>query len=245
VVSVVLPTYNERDNIRALITDLLACVPEPLEVLVVDDDSPDGTWQVVREMQATEPRVRVLRRLGERGLASAIADGIAASRGDIVVWMDCDFSMPPATVPQLLAALRNADLAFGTRYAPGGADARESWLRSLPSWGLNLLATVILDSALRVEDYTSGFIAVRREVLDRVPILRQAVYGEYFIPLLHGAKRQGLRIARVPYHNVPRRQGKSKAETNLARLGELGWAYLKTLLGLRFGSSESRLEKFG
>lgn len=238
-VSIVLPTYNERDNIRDLITDILACVPDPLEVLVVDDDSPDGTWQVVREMQATEPRVRLLRRLGERGLASAIADGIAASRGDIVVWMDCDFSMPPSVIPQLLAAVRSADLALGTRYVPGGADARGSWLRSLPSWVLNLLATVILESALRVEDYTSGFIAVRRTVLDRVPIFRQAVYGEYFIPLLHGARQHGFRIARVPYRNVPRRQGESKAETNLARLGELGWAYLKMLLGLKFTRQRS------
>jgi len=105
-VSVVLPTYNERDNIYPLIQALLNHLADASpEIIVVDDDSPDGTWQVVAEVAAQDERVRLLRRLDERGLTSAIAAGIEQARGDIVVWMDCDFSMPPEVVPRLVAAI--------------------------------------------------------------------------------------------------------------------------------------------
>jgi len=116
-VSVVLPTYNERDNIYPLIQALLNHLADASpEIIVVDDDSPDGTWQVVAEVAAQDERVRLLRRLDERGLTSAIAAGIEQARGDIVVWMDCDFSMPPEVVPRLVAAVDGGyDLAVGSR----------------------------------------------------------------------------------------------------------------------------------
>ena len=93
-VSVVLPTYDERDNIGPLIEGILDHVQRPVEIIVVDDDSPDGTWQVVQEM-AADPRIRLLRRMDERGLTSALMAGIHHARGDVIAWMDCDLSMPP------------------------------------------------------------------------------------------------------------------------------------------------------
>ena len=93
----ILPTYNERDNIPILIEGILRAVRTPVQVLVVDDDSPDGTWQVVQEIAAQEPHVRLIRRTDERGLTSAIWAGIRAADTDAVSWMDCDLAMPPET----------------------------------------------------------------------------------------------------------------------------------------------------
>ena len=103
--TVILPTYNERDNVPLLIDGILRHVREPVHVLVVDDDSLDGTWQVVAEIAARDSRVHLLRRTTERGLTSAIWAGIRAADTDAVSWMDCDLAMPPETIPALLARL--------------------------------------------------------------------------------------------------------------------------------------------
>ncbi len=100
----ILPTYNERENIPILIEGILAAVRTPVQVLVVDDNSPDGTWQVVQEIAARDPRVRLLHRTTERGLTSAIWAGIRAADTDAVSWMDCDLAMPPETIPLLAGA---------------------------------------------------------------------------------------------------------------------------------------------
>jgi dolichol-phosphate mannosyltransferase len=112
-VSVVLPTYNERENIGLLIEGILKHVQRPVEVVVVDDDSPDGTWQVVQSMAGKDGRVRLIRRTTERGLTSALMAGIRASRGQVIAWMDCDLSMPPEVLPDLLEVTERVDLAVG------------------------------------------------------------------------------------------------------------------------------------
>ena len=108
--SVVLPTYNEREVIVGVVAEILDAVGD-VEVLVVDDDSPDRTWEVVAGAFAGDPRARVLRRVGRRGLASAIAEGVTETKGDVVVWMDADGSMPPDVIPRLVAATVAADVA--------------------------------------------------------------------------------------------------------------------------------------
>ncbi len=127
-ISIVLPTYNERDNIIPLIERTLTALSDyELEIVVVDDDSPDGTWQIVAAKGETDPRVRLIHRTDERGLTSAIQRGITEARGDWVGWMDCDLSMPPEDLPKLAAALEaGADMAIGSRYVPGGADVAHS-----------------------------------------------------------------------------------------------------------------------
>ena len=227
-VSVALPTYNERDNIGPLIEAIQAALPSP-EVVVVDDNSPDGTWQVVQAAANRSPSVRLVRRTGIRGLTSAIQRGIDESHGQVVFWMDCDFSMPPATMPLLLAALeRGADVAIGSRYAPGGRDARGDWMPIAFSAVINFYAQLFLGGPVR--DYTTGFVAARREVLERVRL--RGDYGEYCIDFLARAKRAGFRIVEVGYECKPRTSGESKTAPSFMGFIRRGWKYVVTILRL-------------
>src|SRR3954453_9587326 len=147
IVCTVLPTYNERANIGPLIEGILDHAITPHLVLVVDDNSPDGTGEVVEEMMArfntTETtRVRLLRRVGEKGLTSAIQAGIDAAinshSATIVTWMDCDLSIPPADVPRLVqCVLHGADMAYGSRWIAGGADVAHGTMARTLSWTIN------------------------------------------------------------------------------------------------------------
>lgn len=229
-VSAVLPTYDERENIGPLIDGILAHVQRPVEVVVVDDDSPDGTWQVVQEMAHQDSRIQLIRRTDERGLTSALMTGIRQSRGDVIVWMDCDLSMPPEVLPALLAATDEVDLAVGSRYVSGGADVGHSLVGQLFSRTINLAASLLL--GWEIKDYTSGFLAVRRHVFDQITL--RGDYGEYCIDLLARARRQGFTIREVPYHCVPRLRGESKTATNPWGYIRRGWKYVLTVLRLRF-----------
>ena len=232
-ITIVLPTFNERDNIIPLIQRGLAALDSyQVEMLVVDDDSPDGTWQVVAELAAQDPRVRLIRRTQERGLTSAIATGIAQARGAWVGWMDCDLSMPPEDLPRLAGALAaGADVALGSRYVRGGRDVGHAWVGRAFSRAINLAAAWLLDR--RVTDYTSGFILARREVFERIPL--QGDYGEYCIDLLYRALRAGFRVVEVPYACVPRETGESKTATNSLGYITRGWKYVVTIVRLRWG----------
>jgi dolichol-phosphate mannosyltransferase len=229
-VSVVLPTYNEAGNIVDLVAAIQAALAAyPLEVIVVDDDSPDGTWRLVAERAAVDSRIRLLHRTSERGLTSAIQAGIRQARGDVVCWMDCDFSHPPATLPQLVAKLdAGYDLVVGSRYVAGGRDARtDAPMRVWTSKIITKVSNWLLVPNFR--DYTSGFIAARRGVFDRIEL--RGNYGEYFIDLIFRAHRQGYRILEIPYENAPRRAGESKTESGFV---SKGIQYLWVVARLRF-----------
>jgi dolichol-phosphate mannosyltransferase len=225
-VCTVLPTYNERENIVPLIERLLASATPPYMVLVVDDNSPDGTWKAVEELQShyntpEETRVALLRRTDERGLTSAIRRGIHEAihtyGAGIVTWMDCDLSMPPEDVPRLVRALadENADVAVASRWVSGGADVAHGLMARTLSWIINHYAILLLGN--QIHDYTSGFIAARAPVLDALPL--RGDYGEYCIDFLGRAERGGYRLVEVPYICVPRTFGESKTGINL-------WDYL-------------------
>ena len=231
-ITLILPTYNERDNIVPLIQrSLNALAAYQTEVLVVDDDSPDGTWRLVSELAERDSRVRLIRRTEERGLTSAILTGIQAARGAWVGWMDCDLSMPPEQLPQLAAELaRGADMAIGSRYVPGGRDVAHGWIGLGFSRTINLMASLLL--GWRIKDYTSGFILARRQVFERIQL--RGDYGEYCIDMLYRAQRAGFRIVEVPYTCVPRRTGQSKTATHPLGYIKRGWKYVLTILRLRF-----------
>jgi len=235
-ITIVLPTFNERDNIVPLIRRGLAALADyQAEMLVVDDDSPDGTWQAVADLAERDSRVRLIRRTEERGLTGAIATGIAEARGTWVGWMDCDLSMPPEDLPRLAGALTaGADVAVGSRYVPGGRDVGHSWVGRAFSRAINLAASLLLDR--RIKDYTSGFILARREVLDRIPL--RGDYGEYCIDLLYRAVRAGYRVVEVPYVCVPREAGESKTATNPLGYVTRGWNYLVTIWRLQLRRGE-------
>jgi dolichol-phosphate mannosyltransferase len=244
--TVILPTYNERENIPILIEGILRSVTTPVQVLVVDDNSPDGTWQVAEEIAEAEPRVRLLRRITERGLTSAIWAGIQAADTDAVSWMDCDLAMPPEVIPQLLDRLAGgADVAVGSRYVRGGSDPGHSLTARAFSITINLFASMLV--GWNVRDYTSGFIAARRGIFD-LPgspgITLQGDYGEYCIDLLARAQMAGLKVQEVPYTCGARLSGESKTGSNPMDYIRRGWKYVLTTLrlgALRFRLSMKRL----
>lgn len=237
VVSVILPTYNEALNIAGLICAILDAVTVPVEVIVVDDDSPDGTWRVVQELAQREPRARLIRRTQERGLTAAIQAGIDAALGSVMVWMDCDFSHPPEVIPQLLDKVLNEgyDIAVASRYVRGGRaksgteGTQDSWVGATFSWVLYVFTWVMLDR--RFKDYTSGFIAIQRQVLQEIRL--RGDYGEYFIDLMVRAIRRGYRFVEIPFVNRPRLYGESKTGANVLQYMRRGIKYLITVARLR------------
>ncbi len=211
---VVLPTYNERENLRPLAEALLALPVPGLRLLVVDDASPDGTGQLAEELASQHPgRVEVLHRAGKRGLGTAYAQGfaLALERGaDYVVQMDADFSHPPEVVPALLAALAEHDVAIGSRYTRGGGtDPRWTWRRKLISRSANLYARLVL--GLPLADVTGGFKAFRRQVLEAINLESLHATGFGFqVEVNYRCHRLGFRLAEVPFVFQERRWGRSK-----------------------------------
>jgi len=231
-VSVILPTYNEKENIRNLIDVIFKNMKDiTTEIIVVDDNSPDKTWKIVKKISDKNKNVSLLRRRNKRGLASAISDGISLSRGNIVVMMDSDFSMPPEVVPKLVKKINNCDITLGSRYVKGGGDVRDSLIRVLSSKMINLVASIFLGYSIK--DYTSAFLAVKREVFNNISIL-PAEYGDYCIGFLYKAKRQGFKIKEVPYRCISRRVGKTKTSANIFTFLRYGFIYFLKIFKLRF-----------
>lgn len=169
-VSIIIPTYNERENIRELLERIKRSM-EPLgyayEVLIVDDDSPDETWKVASLCSKSYP-VRVLRRNGKRGLAPAVLEGIRASNYDIVVVMDADLQHPPETIPQLIAEVRNGtDIVIGSRFVEPGALVDFRLSRRILSRGADLLARTLFRQIRNIKDIESGFFAFHKDVVAR------------------------------------------------------------------------------
>jgi dolichol-phosphate mannosyltransferase len=217
---VVLPTYNERENIEMLVGAVLEHLPEA-NVLVVDDRSPHGTGELADTMAAREPRVSVLHRPGKEGLGVAYTAGfrwvLDRPGTQAVVQMDSDFSHDPADPPRLLAALMDgADLALGTRYMPGGGTVNWPWHRRLISMGGTLFARTVL--LLPYRDLTGGFKAWRAELLDAVRLREISASGYGFqIETTWWAHRRGARIAQVPIVFRERIRGASKMTGGIAR----------------------------
>src|SRR5574341_9467 len=208
-VSIVLATYNERENILDTVQSIFKHVPDAVEVIVVDDDSPDETWRIASDLG--DPRVKVIRRVATRGLASAFNRGIIESRGEVVGWMDADMCMPPSLLPEMIDKLNGYDIVIGSRYAPGGIDDRAR-IRVLSSALINRLAELVLGYGIK--DYDSGFIVLRRSVFDRVSIIPTG-YGAYFIEFIYTCRRKGLTVYEMPYHFKDRAKGVSKSFPSL------------------------------
>ncbi|MEP7293740.1 MAG: polyprenol monophosphomannose synthase [Chloroflexota bacterium] len=226
-VSVVLATYNERENILDTIGEIFRHVPAPVEVIVVDDDSPDETWKMVAELN--DPRIKVIHRVSTRGLASAFNRGIIESRGQVVCWMDADMCMPPAMLPGMIEKLSEYDLVIGSRYVEGAKDDRTA-LRVLSSRMINGLATLVLGYGIR--DYDSGFVVLRRSVFDKVSIIPTG-YGAYFIEFLYTCRRKGLTVYEMPYVFRDRAKGISKSAPSLLKFFSTGMQYVMRIFAAR------------
>jgi dolichol-phosphate mannosyltransferase len=208
---IVVPTYNEKDNLPALL-EALTGFPEPIHVLVVDDGSPDGTGDIVESWSRRTDRVHLLRRSGKMGLGSAYVAGFrwALERDyERIFEMDADFSHDPKYVMGMLEASENADVVIGSRYLTGVNVVNWPMSRLLLSWFANKYAKFV--SGLPIHDCTAGFKCFRREVLEKIDLDRIAASGYGFqIELHYKAWKKGFKLAEVPIVFVDRRAGSSK-----------------------------------
>jgi dolichol-phosphate mannosyltransferase len=212
--TVVIPTFNEAENLPKMVSALFALPIPDFHVLIVDDNSPDGTGDVAEKLGGQNGgRVSVLRRPGKMGLGTAYLDGFrqALNQGaQVVVQMDADFSHPPQKVIELVDALQNCDVAMGSRYVTGGRldDRWPLWRRALSTFG-NTYARTILGMSVR--DVTSGFRAWRRDTLLAMPLDRVRSNGYAFqVEMAYVAARLGFKLFEIPIYFADRRWGESK-----------------------------------
>ena len=221
---VILPTYNEAGNIGRMVDALGPKLTHDEDrILIVDDNSPDGTGRIADEIAAENPRVRVLHRLRKEGLGPAYLEGfrIALDGGaDLIVQMDADFSHDPAYLPRLLAASELADLVIGSRYVPGGGITEWGQVRRLLSRGGSLYSRAVL--RVPVRDMTGGFKCFRREVLETIDLNEVAASGYSFqVEMTWRVARAGFSIMEVPITFREREEGDSKMTT--AIVAEAAW----------------------
>jgi dolichol-phosphate mannosyltransferase len=211
-VLVIIPTFNERENLIELLGRIFAQPIGDLHVLIVDDNSPDGTGDLAEELKAKDPRVDVMHRPGKLGLGSAYVAGFryALGRGyDAVFEMDADFSHNPDSLPDFLRELEDADLVVGSRYLHGVTVVNWPLLRLVLSYGANLYTRII--TGLPIKDATGGYKCFRRQVLEALDLDRVKSDGYGFqIEINYKAWRKRFRIQEIPILFVDRRAGVSK-----------------------------------
>jgi dolichol-phosphate mannosyltransferase len=232
-ITIVLPTYNEAENLPKLVSALFM-LPLELTVLVVDDNSPDGTGQIAEELRiAYSGRVSVLHRTGKLGLRSAYFEGFREaiqSGAEAVVQMDADFSHSPAVLEEMARRITDYDVVIGSRYIKGGSldENWPRWRKILSAFG-NTYARTILQFPQR--DVTTGFRMWRRDVLSRIPLERIRSNGYIFlVEMAYVAYLMGFKILEVPIHFEDRRFGKSKMSLKIQleaaiRIWDVRWHY--------------------
>ena len=224
-----MPSYNERENIEEAINRIVNILNNNLlEIIIVDDDSPDATWKLIKELN--HKKVNLIHRTKEKGLASALAAGVEASKGEVIVWLDCDLGIPPEEIVTLIDYLNIYEVSIGSRYVRGGSDSRAKWI-TYSSTFINKLAQLMLSN--EVKDYTSGFIAVRREVLDHIKINPHG-FGEYFIEFAFKCVQENFNIVEVGYAYGDRKGGVSKSTDNFFVFLKLGLSYIKKIISLSY-----------
>jgi dolichol-phosphate mannosyltransferase len=232
----VLPTYNEAENLEPLVEATRAKLPPDARVLIVDDNSPDGTGEIADRLAARHQRVEVLHRPRKEGLGPAYVAGFRralAGGAALVLEMDSDFSHDPAYLPRLLEAARRADVVLGSRYVDGGGVSDWGALRRAISRGGSAYARLVL--GIGVRDLTGGFKCFRREVLEAIDLDAITTRGYAFqVELTYRAIRAGFEVVEVPIVFRERRVGKSKMDASI--MAEAMWR----LPMLRFGKGAAK-----
>jgi dolichol-phosphate mannosyltransferase len=211
--TICLPTYNERENLARMVDALAAVLRDGDRVLVIDDNSPDGTGAIADDLAAKHAFVEVLHRERKEGLGRAYIEGfhhVLGGDAELVLEMDCDFSHDPADVPRLIAAAEDgADLVLGSRYVAGGSVGNWGLGRRLISRGGSIYTALFLQ--MGVKDPTGGFKCFHRAVLERLDLAAITPRGYAFqIETTYRAKRAGFRVVEIPIRFVDREVGQSK-----------------------------------
>lgn len=231
---VVIPTYNERENLPRLVPAILA-IDTRLDILVVDDSSPDGTGELADRLADRSQRVHVLHRAGKSGLGAAYAAGFVWAlkrKYEFILSMDADFSHNPDDLPRLLNAATKETVAIGSRYVPGGRIEGWSWHRYLNSWGANVATKALL--GLPVRDATAGFKCYPRTFLERLDLKQLIATGYAFqVEMLVRAHELGFLLLEVPIVFVDRQVGESKISGELVRSTQVIWRLALKRKGLR------------
>lgn len=214
---IIIPTYNEKENITRLIPEVLAQDPG-VEVLVVDDNSPDGTGDIVEVLSEGSDRVHLLRRPGKMGLGTAYIAGfrylLERSDIDCVFEMDADFSHRPEYIPDFLKAVESADVVLGSRYMPGGGVENWGLARRVLSRGGSIFSRFML--SLPAKDCTGGFRCYRREVLESIAFETISSEGFGFqVEMLHACNKKGYKVREIPIVFPDRKMGTSKISGNI------------------------------
>jgi dolichol-phosphate mannosyltransferase len=214
-IMVVIPTYNEADNLPTMVGELLALDHPGLEILVVDDNSPDGTGKIAEELVKRYPsRIHVMHRSGKLGLGTAYVTGFTYAlehSADLIIQMDADFSHSPSYIPELVEAAKEFDVVVGSRYVSGGSlDERWSWWRYLLSWWANSVYTRLI-LGVKVKDATAGFKCWRRATLEGIGLERVRSNGYVFqVEMAYLTEKLGYRFLELPIYFEDRRIGRSK-----------------------------------
>lgn len=232
--TIIMPTYNEAENLPGLVERIMSLPKSNINLLFIDDNSPDGTGQVAEDLGKKYPgRIQVIHREGKLGLGSAYILGfqtVLDSGADAVGQMDSDFSHPPEKIPEMIAALEDADLVLGSRYVEGGAVDKDwpFWRKGLSAWG-NFYARTILGVPIR--DVTTGFRLWRRETLQAMPLERILSGGYVFlVEMAYLAHKMGYKLGEVPIYFADRKWGQSKMNLRIqaeaaVRVWQVRYAY--------------------
>ena len=222
-VSIILSTFNEKLSIEFTISELIKYLPG-VEIIVVDDNSPDGTLEVLKKINYEN--LKIFSRKKTKGLASAFLLGLINTRGDIIGWLDSNMGDTAKRFPEMLQNLKGADIVILSRYVAEGKDERNK-IRVIASYLLNKFSKLILRS--KINDLSSGIFLMKREVLnDVVPVAKG--HGEFMMEFLYKAEKKGNKIIEIPYIQPIDIEGHSKSFPNIAKFLYLGFFYLVRII---------------
>lgn len=229
--SVIIPTFNEAENITLLIDCIYKHINElEDEVIVIDDNSPDNTAQIVSELKVNYSSLSIYCRKDQNGLTSAIQTGIQLAKKDYIIWLDADFSHNPRYISSLINEMLNCDVCLCSRFLANSKDERKLNIQKILSCVLSKFCKLIFSN--KISDWTSGFICLKREVFSNLSL--KGYYGDYFIYLMVDLIQRNYLIKEIPYHTSDRMFGASKTSKNFKSLLFNGFFYLKAVTVLSF-----------
>ena len=221
-ISIILSTYNESASIENTIAEIIKHI-EGVEIVVVDDNSPDGTFEILKKIQYS--KLKIFNRKKDKGLASAFLFGLINADGDIIGWVDSNMGSVVERFPEMISKLETSDIVLLSRYVDGGSDERNK-ARIIASKLINYVSRFILRS--KIKDLSSGIFVMKKDVLlDTVPIATG--HGEFMVEFLYNAEKKGNSILEIPYVHPVDIEGNSKSFPNLPKFLLLGFFYLLRL----------------